>query len=107
MAEEARAISQPHALSVRTASESAGDPCASASRSDMRANQSLRPRVVYRDEEVVVVDKPSGLAMQSDGHSGDSLVGWLDYKQYGVRTATFAPAPAHRARPPTCLAYAA
>ena len=75
----------------------AGD-AASARRSEsgQRRRSSLRPRVVYRDEEVVVVDKPSGLAMQSDGHSGDSLVGWLDYKQYGVRTATFAPAPAHR-----------
>ncbi|MEC7583683.1 MAG: RluA family pseudouridine synthase [Planctomycetota bacterium] len=61
-----------------------------------RRRSSLRPRVVYRDDDVVVVDKPAGLAMQSDGHSGDSLVGWLDYKQYGVRTATFAPAPAHR-----------
>ena len=61
-----------------------------------RRRSTLRPRVVYRDDDMVVVDKPAGLAMQSDGHTGESLVGWLEYKRYGLRTATFTPAPAHR-----------
>ena len=61
-----------------------------------RRRPALRPRVVYRGDDLVVVDKPPGLAMQADGHRGDSLVAWLDYKRYGLRTATFAPAPAHR-----------
>ena len=55
-----------------------------------------RIRIVYRCDDVLVVDKPAGVTVQGGAPGDDSVVGWLDHKRYGVRTATFAPAPAHR-----------
>ena len=61
------------------------------------ASRGPRPTVVYRDDDVLVVDKPAGMAVQgSQRGGGDSLVAWLDHKAYGMRSQTFAPAPAHR-----------
>ncbi len=54
------------------------------------------PREVFRDEHVLVVDKPAGLASQPGSGQDDDLVQWLDRQPFGVRTATFHPAPAHR-----------
>lgn len=57
----------------------------------------LRPRVVFRDDDILVIDKPPGLAVQSgSGRENEHLVAWLDQQRLGVRTPTFAPAPAHR-----------
>ncbi len=57
----------------------------------------LAPRIVYRDEDVLVVDKPAGLASQpGTGLQGRNLVDWLEHEGLGARTATFQPAPAHR-----------
>jgi 23S rRNA pseudouridine955/2504/2580 synthase len=57
----------------------------------------LRPKIVYRDDDVLVIDKPPGLAvMPGTGRENEHLVAWLDQQRLGTRTATFAPAPAHR-----------
>lgn len=57
----------------------------------------LAPRIVFRDEDVLVIDKPPGLAVvPGTGRENVHLVAWLDAQGFGVRTATFAPAPAHR-----------
>ena len=54
------------------------------------------PRVVWRDDQVLVVAKPPGLAIHPGTKHEHSLTGWLAAQRVGVRTATFAPAPAHR-----------
>ncbi|HEB54350.1 MAG TPA: RluA family pseudouridine synthase [bacterium] len=56
----------------------------------------LLPRVVYRDDALLVVDKPAGLSVQpGTGHAHD-LLDWLGAQPFGVRTATYRPAPVHR-----------
>jgi 23S rRNA pseudouridine955/2504/2580 synthase len=55
------------------------------------------PRIVFRDRDLLVVDKPAGLRAQpGTGGAGRDLVAWLDARGLGARSATFAPAPAHR-----------
>jgi 23S rRNA pseudouridine955/2504/2580 synthase len=54
------------------------------------------PAIVLRDEQFLVVDKPAGLAVHPGTGNDWSLIGWLATQRVGVRTATFAPAPAHR-----------
>ncbi|MCB9879910.1 MAG: RluA family pseudouridine synthase [Planctomycetes bacterium] len=56
----------------------------------------LRPRIVHRDCDLLVVDKPAGLAVQPGSGNEHSLCSWLDVQPFGVRTRTFRPAPAHR-----------
>lgn len=59
--------------------------------------RALRPVVVYRDDDVLVVDKPAGMASQpGTAVSGEDLCAWLDEHERALRTATFTPAPAHR-----------
>ncbi|MCA8974948.1 MAG: RluA family pseudouridine synthase [Planctomycetes bacterium] len=54
-------------------------------------------RIEYADDDMMVVQKPSGLAVHAgSGHERRSVVAWLDASGRGVRTATFAPSPAHR-----------
>jgi RluA family pseudouridine synthase len=54
------------------------------------------PRIVHRDDDVLVVSKPAGLAAQPGSGQEDDLVQWLATRSFGVHTATFRPAPAHR-----------
>ncbi len=55
------------------------------------------PVVLYRDADVLIVDKPAGMASQpGSGLFGEDLCSWLDATEAALRTATFAPAPAHR-----------
>ena len=59
-------------------------------------------RVIFEDSDVLVIHKPSGLAVHpGSGNEHHSVVGWLDSegrgRARGLRTATFAPSPAHRA----------
>lgn len=61
-----------------------------------RVSRGPEPRVVYEDADVLVVDKPAGLAAQPGSGQQDDLVAWLDRTRRGVRTAIFRPAPAHR-----------
>lgn len=56
----------------------------------------LAPRVVYRDEELLVLDKPAGLPVQAGSGHEHHVVSWLDAQPFGVRTATYRPAPVHR-----------
>ncbi|MGC6489304.1 MAG: RluA family pseudouridine synthase [Planctomycetota bacterium] len=58
--------------------------------------RSLSPRVVHRDEDLLVVDKPAGLPVQPGSGHAHHLVGWLDAQAFGTRTATYRPAPVHR-----------
>ncbi|MBL9078587.1 MAG: RluA family pseudouridine synthase [Planctomycetes bacterium] len=60
------------------------------------ADSPLAPRIVFRDDQVLVVSKPAGLAIHPGTRQEHSLTGWLQTQRLGVRTATFAPAPAHR-----------
>ena len=56
----------------------------------------LAPRVVCRDEELLVLDKPAGLPVQGGSGHEHHVVSWLDAQPFGVRTATYRPAPVHR-----------
>lgn len=56
----------------------------------------LAPRVVGMDDDLLVLDKPAGLAVHGGTGIADSVVAWLDRSGLGVRTATWRPAPAHR-----------
>ena len=57
----------------------------------------LKPRLVHKDDDVLVISKPPGLAVQpGTGRENEHLVAWLDQQRLGTRTATFAPSPAHR-----------
>ncbi len=57
----------------------------------------LAPRIVHRDDDVLVVDKPAGLAAQpGSGRAGHDLLAWLGAQPFGAGSATFRPAPAHR-----------
>lgn len=67
-----------------------------APRSRNAKNAPTAPRVVFRDDQVLVVSKPAGLAAHPGSKQEHSLTGWLHTQRVGVRTATFAPAPAHR-----------
>jgi 23S rRNA pseudouridine955/2504/2580 synthase len=54
------------------------------------------PRIVHQDDDLLVVVKPAGLAAQPGSGQDDDLTGWLAAQPFVRRTATFAPAPAHR-----------
>lgn len=57
----------------------------------------VEPRIIHRDEHMLVIDKPPGMRAQpGSGAGGRDLVSWLDARKLGRRSATFAPAPAHR-----------
>jgi 23S rRNA pseudouridine955/2504/2580 synthase len=56
----------------------------------------LVPRIVHQDQDLLVVDKPAGLAVMPGSGQQFHLTGWLRSSGLGMRTATFAPAPAHR-----------
>ncbi|MCK5943485.1 MAG: RluA family pseudouridine synthase [Planctomycetes bacterium] len=60
------------------------------------APRTLRPRIVHRDDALLVVDKPAGLPVQPGSGHDFHLCGWLDAQPFGVRTATYRPAPVHR-----------
>ncbi|MFK7742711.1 MAG: RluA family pseudouridine synthase [Planctomycetota bacterium] len=80
-----------------TAASGASDQVdAAASRRPPSVPHALQPRIVHRDDELLVVDKPAGLAVQpGTGHDYD-LCSWLDQQSFGVRSATYRPAPVHR-----------
>ena len=54
------------------------------------------PRIVHRDEHVLVVAKPAGLAVHGGSGQKASRVDWLAAQPFGIRTGTFKPAAAHR-----------
>lgn len=56
----------------------------------------LTPRVVHRDDDLLALAKPAGLAVHGGSGVRHSVVDWLDRAGFGVRTATWRPAPAHR-----------
>lgn len=57
----------------------------------------LAPKIVLADDDILVVDKPAGLAAQpGTGAEQVNLVAWLDHQRLGQRSTTFASAPAHR-----------
>ena len=60
------------------------------------ARAALEPRVVHKDEQVLVVSKPAGLAVHGGSGQQHSVVAWLATQRLGIRTGTFHPAPAHR-----------
>ena len=88
------------ALELRVDAELAEPPRTRPVRSARAARPlpaGLQPRIVFRDADVMVVDKPAGLAAQpGTGRDGANLVDWLRATLPELGTATFAPAPAHR-----------
>src|SRR5262245_41134926 len=73
---------------------SAPAPAATAPR---RAWRGPAPRIVHRDQDVLIVDKPAGMAVQPGSRQGDEhLVAWLEQVAARAHSATFRPAPAHR-----------
>jgi 23S rRNA pseudouridine955/2504/2580 synthase len=69
-------------------------------RAPLRASVAFRgvePEIVFRDEHVLVINKPAGMRSQpGTGAGGRDIVSWLDSRKIGRRSSTFAPAPAHR-----------
>jgi 23S rRNA pseudouridine955/2504/2580 synthase len=61
-----------------------------------RRQRGLEPQLVHQDDDLLVIDKPAGLAVQPGSGQTDDLVAWLQRQGRGVVTATFRPAPAHR-----------
>ncbi len=58
---------------------------------------SRAPVELHRDQDVLIVDKPAGMASQpGSGLDGADLCTWLDETESALRTPVFAPAPAHR-----------
>lgn len=92
MVVEIRAHVTVAAAPARLAPPAAKDPLATKA-----LPAALRPKVVYCDEHLLVVDKPAGLAAQpGTGRDGSNLVEWVRAAFPQVLTATFQPAPAHR-----------
>ena len=60
------------------------------------APRTLTPRVVHRDAALLVVDKPAGLPVQPGSGHDYHLLTWLEAQAFGLRTATYRPAPVHR-----------
>lgn len=60
------------------------------------SSSTLSPRIVHRDDALLILDKPAGLPVQPGSGHDHHVVGWLDAQPYGVRTATYRPAPVHR-----------
>ncbi|MCR9247852.1 MAG: RluA family pseudouridine synthase [bacterium] len=56
----------------------------------------LTPQIVHRDDDVLVVDKPAGLAVHAGSGQSGTLMDWLAASGLGLTTATFRPAAAHR-----------
>jgi 23S rRNA pseudouridine955/2504/2580 synthase len=56
----------------------------------------LAPQIVHQDEALLILDKPAGLPVQPGSGHDHHVVGWLDGQGFGVRTATYRPAPVHR-----------
>ncbi|MEY4830775.1 MAG: hypothetical protein RLZZ562_2571 [Planctomycetota bacterium] len=55
------------------------------------------PVELHRDQDVLIVDKPAGMASQpGTGLDGADLCTWLDATESALCTPVFAPAPAHR-----------
>jgi RluA family pseudouridine synthase len=53
----------------------------------------MTPAVLYRDDAVLVIDKPAGLPVHRGPRGGPSLEDWLDALRFGKRRL---PQPAHR-----------
>ncbi|MBM3973814.1 MAG: RluA family pseudouridine synthase [Planctomycetes bacterium] len=56
----------------------------------------LTPCVVHRDDDLLALAKPAGLAVHGGSGVRHSVAAWLDGAGFGVRTSTWHPAPAHR-----------
>ncbi len=56
----------------------------------------LQPKIVHRDDDLLVVEKPAGLAVQPGSGHDYHVLSWLDAQPFGTRTATYRPAPVHR-----------
>ena len=81
---------------LAAASDHSAAPRAAAGAAPAAVPADLRPEIVHRDDDLLVVVKPAGLAVQPGSGQPSSLCSWLDAQPFGVRTATFRPAPAHR-----------
>ncbi len=57
---------------------------------------SLLPGIVYKDEDLLIIDKPAGLPAQPGTGHEHHVLSWLDAQPFGIRTATYRPAPVHR-----------
>lgn len=78
------------ALSLRANAKSA------ATQSARSLSPALTPSIVHRDDDLLVVIKPAGLAVQPGSGHDHHVLSWLDAQPFGTRTATYRPAPVHR-----------
>lgn len=79
-----------------TPAAGAGLPRRAASAGPAAWPAALTPRVVHRDDDLLALAKPAGLAVHGGSGVRHSVADWLDGAGFGVRTATWRPAPAHR-----------
>ena len=82
-------------MRVRSEDLAAAEPARAAA--PRRAWRGPAPRVVHRDADVLIVDKPAGMAVQPGSGQGEGhLVAWLEQVAARAHSPTFRPAPAHR-----------
>ncbi|MGK0353642.1 MAG: 23S rRNA pseudouridine955/2504/2580 synthase [Planctomycetota bacterium] len=67
-----------------------------ATQSARSLSPALTPTIVHRDDDLLVVIKPAGLAVQPGSGQDHHVLSWLDAQPFGTRTATYRPAPVHR-----------
>jgi 23S rRNA pseudouridine955/2504/2580 synthase len=75
---------------------SAQPPKSAAPRATRDSSSELQPTIVHRDDDLLIVVKPAGLAVQPGSGHDYHVLAWLDGQPFGTRTATYRPAPVHR-----------
>lgn len=75
---------------------SAQPPKSAAARATPDSSSELQPVIVHRDDDLLIVAKPAGLAVQPGSGHDYHVLAWLDGQPFGTRTATYRPAPVHR-----------
>ncbi|MGK0203699.1 MAG: RluA family pseudouridine synthase, partial [Planctomycetota bacterium] len=71
-------------------------PQPTAPRALSGGSPALVPSIVHRDDDLLIVIKPAGLAVQPGSGHDHHVLSWLDAQPFGTRTATYRPAPVHR-----------
>jgi 23S rRNA pseudouridine955/2504/2580 synthase len=88
-------VTLPPSALPRVVAKSSAKPVMTVTPAGGQASR-LQPRLVHRDEDLLVIDKPAGLAAQPGSGNDYNVLTWLDAQPFGVRTATYRPAPVHR-----------
>ena len=91
-------VTLPPSAMPRTSAQPAKPATSNASvaRAAAVRSRGLKPEILHRDDDLLVVVKPAGLAVQPGSGQDHHVLAWLDVQSFGTRTATYRPAPVHR-----------